>query len=219
MKLTFTVGQFLEVFREYNTAIWPAPVLAYLFGVMVVVLAVSKTRVGYRGATGILSLFWMWNGALYHLIFFSPVNPAAILFGLLFIAEGLLLAVATFRGNLHFDVTLDLRSILGGTFVLYAMLIYPLLGMLSGHVYPRSPVFGVAPCPTVIFTFGVLLWTRGRVPAYLFGIPFLWSLVGGSAALKLGVPEDFGLAVSGLIGTAVLLTVRFRRFAKMKAAS
>jgi hypothetical protein len=67
------------------------------------------------------------------------------------------------------------------------------------------PVFGVAPCPTTIFTFGILLWTTDRVPKYLLVIPLLWALVGTFAALSLGIPEDYALPVAALISLALLI--------------
>jgi hypothetical protein len=66
-------------------------------------------------------------------------------------------------------------------------------------------MFGVAPCPTTIFTFGILLWTIKKVPAYLLVIPFLWSIVGISAAINLRVPQDYGLVVAGFLGTILIL--------------
>ncbi len=83
--------------------------------------------------------------------------------------------------------------------------LYPLIGVASGHRYPAMPMFGVAPCPTTIFTFGLLLWTIDRVPKYLLLIPLLWSLLGVVAALQLGIPEDFVLPLSGLVVTALLI--------------
>jgi hypothetical protein len=66
-------------------------------------------------------------------------------------------------------------------------------------------MFGVAPCPTTIFTFGILLWATKPVPGYLLVIPFLWSIVGMSAALNLQVPQDYGLVVAGVLGTTLIL--------------
>jgi hypothetical protein len=83
--------------------------------------------------------------------------------------------------------------------------IYPLLGLAFDHSYPRVALFGVAPCPTTIFTFGILLWTTKSVPVYLLVIPFLWSIIGGSAALNLRVPPDYGLVVTGVLGTPLIL--------------
>ena len=90
----------------------------------------------------------------------------------------------------------------------YAAVIYPLLGQSSGHVYPAQPMFGITPCPVTLFTFGVLLLTLAPVPRWLLIIPGGWSLVGGSAAFMLGVPQDWPLFFSGL--TIVLLILRDR---------
>jgi hypothetical protein len=58
-------------------------------------------------------------------------------------------------------------------------------------------MFGITPCPVTIFTLGLLLLAR---PMYwwLLVIPVLWSLVGGSAAFLLRVPQDWVLLVSGV---------------------
>ena len=92
----------------------------------------------------------------------------------------------------------------GLLFIIYALLVYPILGILFGHTYPDNPTFGL-PCPTTIFTFGVLLWTIKRVPFYFVIVPFLWSIIGLSAAINLRVYEDFGLIVAGVIGLILLI--------------
>jgi hypothetical protein len=35
-------------------------------------------------------------------------------------------------------------SMVGGLFILYATVVYPVLGHILGHGYPRSPSFGIA---------------------------------------------------------------------------
>jgi hypothetical protein len=81
-----------------------------------------------------------------------------------------------------------------------------------GHSSLELPMFGVTPCPVTIFTFGMLLLTRQPVPRLLLAIPVLWSLVGGSAAMLLRVPQDWLLLVSGAIAVALLIR-RDRRLA------
>lgn len=54
-------------------------------------------------------------------------------------------------------------------------------------------------------TFGILLWATQTVPVYLLVIPFLWSIVGISAAVNLRVLQDYGLAVAEFLGTALIL--------------
>lgn len=74
--------------------------------------------------------------------------------------------------------------------------------------YPGMPMFGITPCPVTIFTFGLLLLTTARVAWWIFVIPFVWSVIGGSAALLLGVPQDWLLLVSGV--AIPLIVVRDR---------
>jgi hypothetical protein len=111
--------------------------------------------------------------------------------------------------RLSFGFKPGIYSYAGLLFILYAMVVYPVIGMLLGHGYPDSPCFGVAPCPVTIFTFGLLLLTDRKVPKYVLIIPLLWSFIGFTAAIKLGIREDIGLLVAGVSG-AVLLSLRDR---------
>jgi Family of unknown function (DUF6064) len=78
----------------------------------------------------------------------------------------------------------------------------PRLASLLGQQFPATPTFGL-PCPTTIFTLGVLLWLQRPAPVSLLVIPLAWSVIGTAAALQLGVGEDFGLVVAGVL-TVVL---------------
>lgn len=206
MDLPFTTEQFLNVFRDYNTAIWPLQIVAYLFGIGAIGLSVRRTSLSDRLVSAVLASFWLWMGAVYHLAFFRDINQAALLFGVLFLIQGIaFVGTGVIRSDLHFAVRSDLYGWIGGLFMAYAMALYPIIGALLGHGYPQAPMFGVAPCPATIFTFGLLLWTTGRVPGWLLLIPTLWALIGFTAALTLGILEDTGLLVAGLVGTSLLL--------------
>lgn len=192
MSLPFTAAQFFAVFEAYNRAIWPAQVTAYVLGALAVALAArGGTRNGRRVA-GVLALFWVWMGVAYHWMYFSLINRMAYLFGAVFILQGVLLATAAVRGDLTLRFRTDRRGWLGLALIAYATLAYPLIGHALGHGWPRAPMFGVAPCPTTIFTVGLLLWAE-TAPHRVVVIPVLWSLVGASAAVLLGVWEDLGL--------------------------
>lgn len=215
MELPFTTDQFLEVFRTYNLAIWPAQVVAYLLGAACLAVVAWPVQYADRLIGGFLAASWIWMGAVYHLGFFAAINPAAYAFGGLFIIQGLLfIAFGVVSPGLTFKVRRDIYGVVGAALMLYALVLYPALGVVLGHGYPYAPLFGVAPCPTTIFTFGLLLWTRGRVSAWLLVIPALWTLIGTTAAFKLGIWEDLGLLLAGVVGTLLLL---YRREA-MQAA-
>ena len=153
MTLPFSTDQFFGVFAAYNQTIWPAPVAAYLLGILAVGLVGTRAAYRDRVISGILALAWFWMGAVYHLLFFSTINTAAYGFGVFFIIQGLLLLWSGgYRGELVFRFQKDLVGLLGLLFIVYAAVLYPLLGYTLGHTYPHAPLFGVAPCPTTIFT-------------------------------------------------------------------
>lgn len=208
--LPFTREQFLGVFADYNTAVWPAQVVAYVLGMAVVAALLRPSPTRHRVVAGVLAAMWAWTGVAYHGVFFVRINPVALGFGALFVVQGMLFLVAGVgRRRLVFGPSPGFASVLGWVLVAYSMLLYPLLGQWSGHSYPAMPMFGVTPCPVTLFTFGVLLLTSARVPRWLLIIPLAWSLVGGSAAFMLGVPQDWPLFFGGL--TIVLLFPRDRR--------
>jgi hypothetical protein len=78
------------------------------------------------------------------------------------------------------------------------------------------PMFGITPCPLTIFTFGMLMLTNAPVPRRLLVIPVAWSLIGGSAAFLLDVPQDWLLLFSGL--AAVPIVLAGRRAGSLQAA-
>ncbi len=206
MGLPFTVDEFFQLFEDYNLAIWPVPVVAYVFGVAAVLYAARGTQYSDSIVCTVLGLFWLWMGVVYHIGFFAAINKVAYAFGALYVIQGaLFLVIGAFRGRLSFGFQPNAFCAAGALFILYAMVVYPLLNILLGHAYPRSPGFGVAPCPTTIFTFGLLLWTNSQVPKHILVVPALWSLIGFSAVVKLGVLEDTGVLLAGVVGTAMLL--------------
>lgn len=208
MELPFTTEQFLDVFERMNLAIWPSQVGAYLLGAAALALALRGGALASLIVPALLAGAWGYVGAVYHLVFFAEINPAAWLFGAAFLVQGVLFWEAAARRRLTFGWVRSPRALLGLGVVAYACVAYPLLGAALGRAWPHAPVFGVAPCPTTIFTFGLLLLARGAVPLRLLVIPLLWALVGASAALHLGVREDLGLVVTGVVASALLLLAR-----------
>lgn len=203
--LPFTPEQFLSVFVKYNNAIWPIQIVAYLLGAIAIALLFRKPQGGDRMIVAILAAMWLWTAIAYHALFFADINKAAYLFAALFVIQGgYLFYEGCYRGRIHFAVGSKPLAWLGIAFAAYAAILYPLIGMLTGHSYPAMPMFGVTPCPVTIFTFGMLLATVPPLSRSLLVIPFVWSLIGGSAAILLHVPQDWLLLVSGLIAVPLI---------------
>jgi uncharacterized protein DUF6064 len=205
----FTADSYLSLFEAYNSTIWPAQVVAYGLGILAVFLTLRPLAAGGRIAFAALSAFWLWNGIGYHLMHFFQINFAALGFAVLFVLQGVLFAAIAIGGRRSFRFRPDVLGWSGVLFCLFALVAYPLLGWIAGHGWPRAAAFGVAPAPTAIFTFGMLLMLEGRAPLYLAVIPLLWSLAAGSAAvLRLGIAEDLSVLLAGGVGFGLLVWKR-----------
>lgn len=199
MKLPFTTEQFLQVFSNYNLTIWPLQILFILLAVICVILIFRNSAYSNAIVPVILAFFWLWMGVIYHIIYFSKINSAAYLFGGIFVLEAVLIIYFSIvRKKIELVYNKDIFSYTGVILIIFALAIYPLTGFFIGHIYPASPTFGL-PCPTTIFTFGILLFNKGKLPVGLIIIPVIWSLIGFTAALKLGVYEDTGLLIAGIV--------------------
>jgi len=202
--MSFDLERFLVILERYNLAIWPLQILGYALGIAALFFAVTRTKYSGKIIIIVLSLFWLWNGAVFCLIYWSQVYPLAYVFGVLWLIQGLLFLGSLLRSSLSFRLRAELRSIIGILFILYAMVGYSLLGHFIGHVFPRFFPFGLVPCPTAIFTFGLFVLADKKFPEYLLIIPLL-SALAGILAVYWGIYEDIGLVIAGLLGTIMIV--------------
>ena len=203
--MPFTIDQFFEVFGRYNEAVWPMQIIINLLAIMIIVLLFRPRPCSSRIIAATLSFFWAWMAIAYHFVFFTAINPAAWLFGSVFLAGAIYFAwLGLITDKLQFSLSGGIRGWTGGLLILFSLIVYPLLGLIFGHRYPTMPTFGV-PCPTTILTIGVLLFAIAPFPRTIFIVPILWSAVGSFAAVNLNVPQDYGLSLAGLIGLVAAL--------------
>jgi hypothetical protein len=196
MKLPFTVEQFFDTFARYNLSVWPMQIILTGLAIAIIILLFSARQYKNRLISAVLSFFWAWMAIAYHFTFFTAINPAAWFFGGFFLAGALWFAwVGILKNKLQFSLHGGIRVLLGGLLIVFSLIIYPLLGFLSGHRYPAMPTFGL-PCPTTIFTIGILLSSVVPFPRSAFIAPLLWSAIGSFAAFQLSVPQDYGLLIA-----------------------
>ncbi len=203
--MNFTVEEFLDVFERYNELLWPLQIVACVVGVALVALALTQWKRASAAILGSLSFMWAGMAVGYMWLYFADINPAAKLFGVLFLAQAALLTVAAVRERgVAYGGSRDWQAWVGLGLIAYGMVAYPLLGMTLGHGYPHAPMFGLMPCPTAIFTFGMLL-LAARPRRALLWLPLAWSVIGFCAALRFGIREDAGLLVAGIVTAIVML--------------
>lgn len=204
MKLPFTSADFFRIFREYNLTVYPIQLILIGLSLLAIYSVARRWKSAGKIVPGILSLLWIWMGIAYHWGYFSRINKAAFLFGGLFVIQGLLFLYIGLKKKPVFAMAGGMRTAAALILLLFSLIIYPLWGHFAGHKYPDSPTFGL-PCPTTIFTFGMLLLATDRLLFFLFVIPLIWSLIGFSAAFSLGVYEDSGLVVSAAVFTLLMV--------------
>ncbi len=211
MNTPFTLDQFFEIFKSYNEAIFPAQIFLYLTSLIVIFLIIKPSSISNKIISGFLAFLWLWMGIVYHLIFFTKINSAAYVFGPAFILQSVLfIAYGVFKTKLSFSFHSGIYGVTGFLLIFFALIIYPILGLFLGHVYPSSPTFGL-PCPTTIFTFGVLLLSNKAFPVVILIIPLLWSMIGFTAAFNFGIWEDTGLLISGIL-SLILTLIKNRKY-------
>jgi hypothetical protein len=198
MMLPFTYDQFLDVFASYNHALWPPAAVLWLASATVFVQLLRGRTVNGVTISGFLAVHWAWAGVAYHLVYFRSINPAAVGFAALFVAQAMVfLWRGVARRALNFRVGSSAWTWIGMALIVYA-LIYPAVGLVSGLRYPRLPTFGV-PCPTGILTAGLLLLAPSREARWVAPIALAWAAIGGSAAFVLSIRADLVLVAAGLL--------------------
>jgi Family of unknown function (DUF6064) len=202
--LPFTSKQFFGVFAAYNEAVWPAQFFLLVLAVLALILvAFPRTWSGWA-VSAILAFLWAWLALAYHVAFFASINPLAYVFAAVSAAGALVFVwQGVVRRNLRFQFARTARVAVGVTLILFALFLYPAWSVYSGHAYPAMPTFGL-PCPTTLFTMGMLALLVPPYPRSTLVVPVLWCLVGAQAAFLLGVWQDLGLLVAAAVGAVLI---------------
>jgi hypothetical protein len=169
MQLPFTKEQFFDLFVSYNEALWPAAVALWIASAVTLVVRLSTRRPHDRCISALLVYHWAWSALAYHLTFFTRINPAAWLFAVLFLGQAFLLfRVGVVQRRLSFAPWGNAWAPLAWGLIGYS-LAYPAINAIDHLSLLRIPTFGL-PCPTTIFTAGVLMlatpgsWRLATVP-------------------------------------------------------
>lgn len=205
MEIPFTAEQFFDVFRTYNSLVWPTQIFLNGLGIIAIILIILPGRWSSVIISSILAILWVWMGAAYHVAFFARINNVAYGFGLLSIVGGLLFAwYGVIDRRLEFTFSMSLRTCVGSAFLIFALVVYPAWATVAGHPYPELPTFGL-PCPTTIFTIGLLHLATGTGLRKVLIVPIMWTLIGGQAAFLFDVKPDLGLFAAAVAAIVLFI--------------
>jgi uncharacterized membrane protein HdeD (DUF308 family) len=214
MKLPFSKNQFMEVFEKYNTAVFPMQILFLLAGCIMLFFVFKKGEKQNKIIGYMLGGIWLWMGIVYHIIFFFSINKAAFLFGAAFIVQGILFCIFAYRNQLHFEFRKSASNWISLFIILFGLIFYPFIGYMLGNSFVHTISFGL-PCPTTIFTFGLLGLQRGNLKRRYMIIPLVWSFIGFFAAILMGVYQDVIMPIAALY---VFIACHRSQFKKVSAS-
>lgn len=215
--MDITLGEFLEYLSTYNQRIFPMQYIAYILGVIIIILIFKPSKFSNQIISGILAFLCLWVALLFGLPFALEGELVGILTTVLFLLQGVLFIFNIVSPKFNYGLYSAPFTIIGLGFILYAMVGYPIFGYFLGHTYPQSMPFGLVPCPLTIFIFGTFMLTTTKIPKWLLILPILYSIT-AFFPIAMGILEDIGLLLSSLV-CAPLIFWRDRRLSENSVSS
>jgi hypothetical protein len=197
------------LFDLYNAALWPAHVLALAIGFAILTLMMRGGAVRWSRVAGILlAACWLWVAWAFLFNRYATINWAATWFAGLFAVQAVLLVLAGATGGGIESASRLHRAGAVALFV-FALLIQPLIGPLTGRPWTQAEVFGMAPDPTALGTLGFALLqpTAGR-RWLLLVIPLLCCAISGATLWTMGSPDALVLPAAGLLALVLAASRR-----------
>lgn len=192
----FSPQTYYRLFELHNAAIWPAQIVAMVAGLALAAIALRRPHL-QRSALIILAAIWLWTGWSYLFIRYASINWAAPWLAAAFALQAALLLLSAFAGSrsTHRD---SVARPVGLGLLLFALAIQPLLDIAHGRDWTGMQLFGIAPDPTVVATFGFLL-AVGRIHWLLLAIPLGWCAVSAATLWTMASPDVWVMLLAALI--------------------
>ena len=206
--------EFFNIIALYNLTFWPITLLTILLGLVAIFFVFKKNVYSDRLIVLILAFIWFWVGIIFGFVFYGPWTPLVFgfpfpgfgyFYAVIFTLQGIIfLYFGVYRKALSFKFETNILAILGSILILYAIAFYWLVGFATGYPYPFYPIFGTAPCPVVIFTIGLFLWTDKRISPIVLILPTVYGLMAFIPVFAFGIYADIVLFISGFISLYLL---------------
>jgi len=180
----FSAEVYFRLIERVGETFWPLHALALLLGLGSTVLA---WRVRPRLACALLAIPWAWTGITFLGQRYAELNWAGRWFAGAFGLQAVILLLLTAIGA-GFDRTEGgalgrqprVPYAAGLLLAMLGVVIYPIIGPLSGFGPFQAETFGIHPDPTAVATLGIALVALRGAALWLAAIvPLLWCMVTG----------------------------------------
>ena len=203
------VEEYFDLFGAYNETYLIMIVLTSVLAIIALLMVFRKSEYSNRVISFTLAFLWLWIGIVFGILVFGPfptvlagieMSGSWYLFGSIFVIHGIImLYFGVIKDTTSYSWKPGSRHFIGLFIIVFGLVIYPFVGVLTGRVFPEYPVFGIAPCPVTLFTIGLLLWSDKKPSLPLMAIPIFWALMGIAPVLFYGIYADIVTILSGII--------------------
>jgi len=194
---------FLNNIGVYNDSIFPMQIITLVVAIILTyLLFVRPSTILNKLIKIYLSFTFVW-----FVLMFPFEGVFKIAFGLVHIVIAILFFIDIFTAKIEFKFPETSGKRYFMLFLIFsAFALFPLIEYMSGHLYPKILLFGVAPCPTIIFSLALLIGAVPKVGKLIFILLIFSAISSGlSAPIMFGVWADLLLLVSGIYGLIILI--------------
>lgn len=176
--ILFSDKAYYRQFELYNHAIWPLHLIALVFSFVIIYALWKKPVWAGRVIAALLILSWIWVAWAFLFERFYQIHIVANWYAFGFILQaGLISWYGVIKNQFSLFVQSKFRINIGLVLLFIALIIYPLIAFVTDRSWLQFEMFSLAPDPTVIATFAILLLCK--VSAALYVVPIIWLLISG----------------------------------------
>lgn len=199
-----------NILENYNLTIFPAQILLHITAILLTALFFLKPE---RKASTILKIYltfsFAWIGIVFFLILGSGLENN-IFSALLFILIAFFFGIDIMRNRIEFQVPETRYEKIIMVFLLLMAFLYPLIGYLVGHTYPRMIFLGTFPCSTTAFALILLAFSIPKVDLKPYVLLLIWAI---PFPIFIQIPqfkvyEDAIMLTAGIIALILLIKNR-----------
>ena len=174
--ILFSQAVYYTQFELYNYDMWPLQIVALFFSFAIAYTLWKRPVWGGRFVAILLIVSWLWVAFSFLYQRFYQIHIVADWYAFGFVLQAGLIAWYGVIKNQFILLDRDQARVkVGIGLLLVAFIFYPFIAFIAGRSWMQFEIFALAPDPTVLATFAILLFYKDRIA--LFVIPVIWGLL------------------------------------------